>query len=204
MPLAIHQLPYTRASKVVKMCSKPLLLGSLIILVCASGLVLNAAQITGGISLSGSVTFYSGDINTATGFQSFDGVTVASASGSYASAGVAAGTHVNMTAFMFSPFLPTGVLPLWQTTDSPSASFNLAALTSVWQPGDDTLALRGCGTLFLAGYDPTPGAWIFTAQGLSGTFSFSSSNGAVPDGGCTMLLLGIGFLSVAALRRQLA
>ncbi len=167
---------------------------------------LNANQIEGGVSLSGNVTFLSGGINHATGFQVFNGVTVASVSGSYADAHLLPGTGVAMTAFQFNPFLPAGVLPLWETFSGPKASFNLTSLSSV-QQGDDALTLRGAGTLYLAGYDPTPGLWIFTAQGLCGTFSFSSSNGAlpsVPDGACTLLLLGTALVRMAFIRPKAA
>ena len=72
-------------------------------------LSVQAIPIVGGISLSGNVTYPVADIDSATAFQSFSGVTVSSVSGSYFDAGVVAGTAVNMSAFSFNPFAPAGV-----------------------------------------------------------------------------------------------
>lgn len=163
-----------------------------------------AGPITGGISLSGAMTFNNGNINTDTAFSSFSQVTVASVSGSYVTAGVALNTGVNMTPFQFNPFT-SAIIPLWITQSGPSAEFDLLSITYLSQPGDDTLTLKGTGTLKLFGYDPTPGLWIFTAQGGAGTFSFSSSNGAhpVPDGGTTAILLGLALTALTFVRKSL-
>lgn len=160
-----------------------------------------AGPITGGVSLGGNVTYNNGDINTATAFSTFSGVTVKSVSGSYVTAGVTAGTGVNMNGFQFNPFT-FAVIPLWMTTSGPTASFDLLSLTIVSQ-GGDILKLTGTGTLHLAGFDDTSGTWSFTSQGLFGSFSFSSSNAAVPDGGTTAILLGLALSSLAFLRKSL-
>ena len=80
-----------------------------------------------------------------------------------------------------------------------SYSFDLLTLM-ITQQGGDSLTLHGTGTLHITGFDNTPGTWIFTANEAGGTFSFSSSNGAiVPDGGTTVMLLGaaLGLLGIA-------
>jgi len=58
--------------------------------------------------------------------------------------------------------------------------------------------------LNITGFDPTAGEWVFTANQGGGTFSFSSSNAAVPEGGSALILLGLGLVGLEALRRKLA
>ena len=173
-------------------------------------LTAQAIPIVGGISLSGNVTYPVPDIDTATAFQSFSGVTVSSVSGSYGVAGVAPGTDVSMSAFSFNPFAPAGLIPLWQTTSGTAASFDLTSLGPIAQ-GNGFLILTGEGTLHLSGFDNTPGYWRFSSQQGDTTFSFSSSNGAltpsnagVPDGGTTVMLLGAALSGLALIRRKLA
>ena len=50
----------------------------------------------------------------------------------------------------------------------------------------------------------TTGTWLFTANQGGGTFSFSSSDGAVPDGGSALILFGLALGGLEALRRKLA
>jgi len=161
-----------------------------------------AVPITGGISLAGAYTVNTGDINTATALTSFSAVTVDSRAGSYIAAGVALGTGVTMTPFVFSPFPVAGLTPLWFTIAGPAASFDLASPIGVTQPGDGSLKLTGVGILHLFGYDDTPGQWLFTANSLGGTFTFSSSNGSIPDGGTTVLLLGVALTGLFLVRKQ--
>jgi hypothetical protein len=173
-------------------------------------LTVQAIPIVGGISLSGNVTYPVANINAATAFQSFSGVTVSSVSGSYLDASVAAGTGVSMSAFSFNPFAPAGIIPLWQTTSGTAASFDLTSLGPITQ-GNGFLILTGEGTLHLDGFDNTPGYWRFSSQQGDTTFAFSSSNGAltpsdasVPDGGTTVILLGATLSGLALIRRKLS
>ena len=59
-------------------------------------------------------------------------------------------------------------------------------------------------TSIMTGFDATTGSWVFTANQAGGTFSFSSSDGAVPDGGSALILFGLGLGGLEALRRKLA
>jgi hypothetical protein len=56
----------------------------------------------------------------------------------------------------------------------------------------------------LAGFTDTPGTWIFSGNQSGGTLSFSTSNGNVPDGGMTVMLLGAALSGLALIRRKLA
>jgi hypothetical protein len=165
-----------------------------------------AVPITGGISMAGDYTVNTGNLNTATAFSSFSDVMVTSVAGSYLGAGITMNTpgSVTMSTFTFNPFPGGGVIPLWITTMGTLAQFDLTSLTSRIQTGNDALELRGTGILKLTGFDNTPGSWIFTANQGGGTFSFSSSNAAIPDGGVTAILLGAALSGLALIRRKLA
>jgi hypothetical protein len=164
-----------------------------------------AVTITGGVSMSGGYTTNTGNLNTATAFTSFTGVFLSSVSGSYTPVPVGGGSPVvTMIPFSFNPFPGGGVIPLWSFAYlGVTYSFDLTALTSMMQPGDDTLTLKGHGILHISGFQDTVGSWLFTANQAGGTFSFSSSNAAVPDGGTTVALLGLGLAGVGVLRRKL-
>jgi hypothetical protein len=175
----------------------------LVIGVVSCGLFSQQAQavpITGGISLAGLYATNTGNLNNATAFTSFMAV-VTSVSGSYT--GVPFGTSVTMNPFTFSPF-SSSVTPLWTFMFAAKTySFDLTVLSSVLQPGDDTLTLKGTGTLHITNFDPTPGTWVFTANQKNDTFSFSSSNGTVPDSGSAVALLGIALAGIEGVRRAL-
>jgi len=163
-----------------------------------------AVPITGGISLAGVYATDTGNLNTAKAFTSFSAV-VTSVSGSYT--GVPFGTSVTMNPFTFNPF-SSSVTPLWTFMFGAPAktySFDLTVLSSVLQPGDDTLTLKGTGTLHITNFTDTPGTWVFTANQKSDTFSFSSSNGTtgVPDSGSAVALLGIALAGIEGGRRAL-
>jgi hypothetical protein len=159
-----------------------------------------AVPIVGGISLAGVYSTNTGNLNTATAFTSF-GAVVTSVSGSYT--GVPFGTSVTMNPFSFNPF-SSSVTPLWTFMFSGSTySFDLTVLSSILQPGDDTLTLKGTGTLHITNFTDTPGSWVFTANQKSDTFSFSSSNGTVPDSGSAVALLGIALAGIEGVRRAL-
>src|SRR5438552_6414389 len=165
-----------------------------------------AVPITGGISLAGTYVTNNGNLNTATAFTSFPFVFVTGVSGSYTGVGTGLSSPVvTMNAFSFNPF-SSSVTPLWTFMSAGSTySFDLTVLSSRLQPGDNTLTLKGTGTLHITNFTDTAGTWVFTANQLSDTFSFSSSNGAVgaPDSGSAVALLGIALAGIEGVRRAL-
>ena len=165
-----------------------------------------AVPITGGISLAGNYVTNTGNLNTATAFTSFPAVFVMSVSGSYTGVGTGVSSpSVTMNGFSFNPF-SSSVTPLWTFMSAGSTySFDLTVLSSTLQPGDNTLTLKGTGTLHITNFTDTAGTWVFTANQLSDTFSFSSSNGAVgaPDSGSAVALLGIALAGIEGVRRAL-
>ncbi len=160
----------------------------------------SAIPIVGEVSFAGSYVVDNSNLLTATKFTSFSGVTVSALpTGDYA--GLAA-SSVTMTPFSFDPFPVGGVVPLWTIPSVPGTSFDLLAI-SVTRLNASTLVLSGSGIAHKAGKDNTPGTWVMTANTFGQTFSFSSTNASVPDGGTTVALLGIGLVGVEGLRRKL-
>jgi len=162
-----------------------------------------AIPITGGISLSGGYVTDTGDLGTAHGFMSFSSVVVAAGpTDSYAGTG---GNAVTMNLFTFDP-VTTPVTTLWTfTVGLTTYSFDLTSM-SVDHHSDSVLDISGSGMLHITDFDDTLGAWTFTANSLGGSFSFSSSNGAIPtpDGGVTAILLGGALSALGLIRRKLA
>jgi hypothetical protein len=177
-------------------------LKALLVSLAVAGLACTAQaiQITGGISLAGGALPNTGDISTATSF-SFTGVNVTSVSGAY---GVLTPFATPITQNnLVLPLAPGGINPLWFVTATPGISFDLKLISSD-VIGSNTRTIQGMGVLHFPGYDDTPGTWVFTANEAAGTFSFSSSNGAVaPDGGTTVALLGVALAGLAFLRRKI-
>jgi VPDSG-CTERM motif len=183
----------------------------LIIGLVSCGLFSQQAQavptpITGGISLAGGYTVNTGNLNTATAFTSFPFALVTGVSGSYTGVGTGLSSpSVTMNPFTFNPFSGP-ITPLWTFMSGGSTySFDLTVLSSRLQPGDDTLTLKGTGTLHITNFTDTTGNWVFTANQAGDTFSFSSSNSAVgvPDSGSAVALLGIALAGIEGGRRAL-
>lgn len=160
----------------------------------------SAGFISGGISLGGGYATNTGNLNTATTFTSF---TAISTGGTGNFSPVTLGTAVTQTGFTFNPLPSGGVTNLWTVTiGATTYAFDLSSPISIIQPGDNTLTLKGTGKLKITGFTNTPGTWVFTANQAGGSFSFSSSNGAVPDGGTTVALLGLSLLGLHGARRK--
>ena len=79
-------------------------------------------------------------------------------------------------------------------------TFDLTDITNVTANGD-SLEIRGVGVFHLAGFDDTPGAFVFTGQQSGGSFSFSASQSAVPEP-TTLLLLGSGLIAAGLFARK--
>ena len=177
-------------------------------------LTMQAASITGGISLAGGpIGVNSGDLATGTAVTSFGVVHVSNVNGDFTPA--VAGTLVTTTTgFTFLPGLsPSPALNVWSfAVGGNTYSFDLGVINNVSQGvmanGTHFLNISGSGTLHITGFTDTPGSYIFTANSAAETFSFSSSNGAqppsVPDGGTTAILMGVALSGLALLRRKLA
>jgi hypothetical protein len=87
-------------------------------------------------------------------------------------------------------------------------SFDLTGVQSVSQGFDvnglQFLQISGTGFLQITGFEDTKASYLLTANQAGSTFSFSSSNQAVPDGGATIALLGLVLVGVEGFRRKFA
>jgi len=143
-----------------------------------AGATLEAAPITGAISIKGGVELDSTSVNTATkvtGWLNGSGAkpTVVSRSGGFTA--VSVGAPVTMAA----PWnFGSGVDGLWSVG---GFTFNLTAST-ITQQGNGFLAVSGTGTIMGNGFDATPGTWRFSTQNppANNVFSFSASTTASP------------------------
>ena len=174
--------------------------------VIASGLLcqqVQAASITGSITISGVATLNSTSLATATAATAFPFSFVTLGSGSYAAT---PGSLVTYFPFSWSP-ASTPVTPLWTFTSlGTTYSFDLSSLAIDTQNAA-FLNLSGAGTAHVTGLTDTAGTWTFTATStgtsVSAMFGFVSSETSVPDGGLTVALLGFALVGVEGLRRKL-
>ncbi len=170
----------------------------------------NAALITGGIGLSGNYIPIDaggapsgGNLNLAAGFDIGNAI-VSTTSGDFTAEGLSFGDTVLHNDFYFDP-ASTPVAPLWTTTTGATGdfSFDLNALVVDVQ-NSTQVNLSGTGVLHHPGFDDTDGTWTFTANSLGqGTFTWSSSNIAVPEPSI-LALLGLGMLGFVGARRRVS
>jgi hypothetical protein len=101
--------------------------------------------------------------------------------------------------WIFNPSTPTPAL--WSVG---GFTFNLLSSTIVTQNAS-FLSIKGTGIVSGNGFEPTAMDWAFTTQSSGGRsrqfFSFSA-NGAVPDGGSAVALLGLALTGIEIFRRK--
>ena len=173
-----------------------------------------AVPITGDITFAGGVQLDSSSAGTATEVLDWTGPggtgmpIVISDSGSFDT--ISPGTQVTFAAPWF--FNSGAVSSLWSVG---GFTFNLASSHIVFQGGSPAgVLVDGTGTVSGNGFDSTSMSWSFTTQDPSASgssssiFSFSAASGAagstaVPDGGTTAMLLGLGILGLGLLKKQM-
>lgn len=158
-----------------------------------------ALPITGDVDMAGRFSTDTGNLATATAL-SFSLAWTTGGTGTYAPI---AGTwnEVSYTPFTFSPSLVGPVNPLWQfSSGAISYSFVMDSI-EVRSQTASSLGLFGWGTLYVTGYDPTPGVWDFSGSSINGRFKFTSESANVPEPGM-LALLGLGILGIGFGRRR--
>lgn len=158
-----------------------------------------AAPITGNIQFTGSSQPLGAVDFVNTGTVEILDVEVESADGDFAAAGIVDGDPAifNDIFYRQDPFVP---FTLWNVG---GFSFELETVTILTaQP--QVLVLSGSGTVSAAGagFDDTPGDWLFTSQGPGTSFSFSSGTDSTANPvpvPATVLFLITGLLATIGL-----
>lgn len=182
--------------------------------VCGQSSTVQAIPINGTINFEGgTATLNATSVAAATSLTFGGSPTVSTAfgvapTGSFDGTGGMAVTYV-ASGFQFAPILdPNPVNPLWTfSLDGLTYSFNLQSVTSSVGVGP-SLNLAGTGLLSITGdnspYDPTEADWSFSTTGSGpSTFGFVAGNATVPDGGTTVLLLGLALAGMGVLGKRI-
>ncbi len=202
----------------------------LLVMVLATGVFAAASAqatpiILGAISISGTMVPVNGATGMATALASATALDFTAGSLT-PTPGVAGAIQVQSRSgdLMVIPYLATGTIKDLSLTGASFGTNYLAPLSTDFQliiDGANTfsfdllslsvtrqtaycLRLEGTGTMNLTGFAPTPGIFIYTGQGMSGSYSFSATDGAapVPDNGSTLVLLGLGLVGLAGAARR--
>lgn len=191
------------------MKNKWVVLAGVAVTLMGLNLSVQAVPITGSLNFIGGTVTYNSTAITAFG----RGTTVNDLpgtlpTGSYLGTG-GASVAFAPGGFTFAPTLnPNPVSPLWQfTSGGLDYSFALTGITAYSEAFG--LSVSGFGTLSISGgaYDPTPGIFTLSGTGVGSTIGFtamSAVSSAVPDGGTTVLLLGVALLAISLFPKKMA
>ena len=167
-----------------------LVIGAASMLFAANCFQAVAAPVTGNIDFSGTATFDTTSLATATQVDIWNNPLVLSSSGDFSS--IASGTPVTMAQpWIFNP--STATPSLWSVG---GFHFDLLSSVIVTQTAS-FLNITGAGTISGNGFDATPGDWSFTSTSSRGgnqtSFGFLADTAAVPEPETIrFLLLGAG------------
>ena len=180
--------------------------------VCGIGGIAKAVPISGNITFAGGVELNASSAGTATEVLAFTGPggtgspTVISADGSFSS--IAPGSTATFASDWF--FNSGAVSSLWSVG---GFTFDLTSSHIVFQGGSPAIVgVDGIGAIMGNGESPEAMTWSFStsdpgAAGVSSLiFSFQVAGGteaAVPDGGTTAMLLGLGVLGLGLVKKQI-
>ena len=173
---------------------------------------IQAVPVTGAIGFTGAVTYNTSSAGTASQVTSWVAPTMVNLS-----SGAFAGLNGSIATFSGSVWNFNTILPINNFWAVGGFSFQLLSSSITAQGG--TPGINGFvvvnGTGIVTGpansnYDPTTLSWSFTSQDpfIQGTanrwtFSASANSVAVPDGGATVMLLGLALSGVALLKKKL-
>lgn len=155
-----------------------------------------ATPITGSVSFNGTPNFNALPIGSATSVVSYDSAWVAVGQQTGIYTAVADLTPVVFSPFAFSPATQS-VNPLWSFSSlGLTYSFSTTSMVAMFNAPLNIWNLGGKGILRATGYEDTVGEWNFSTGQIGQSFYFGSAAAAVPagvpDGGMTVLMLGLG------------
>ena len=169
--------------------------------VCMAGIA-QATPITGNIGFSGAVQLNSTTANTATAATAWYNTVAASPSGSFVGL-VANGAAVSMAGATPWNFTSGALANFWSVD---GFTFNLAS-SSVFSQVGGFLDVLLVGTVTGNGFTATAFNGSFQvadpASGAPQTFTERLSFNSVPDGGTTVVLLGLGLLGLGLFRKKM-
>lgn len=162
-----------------------------------------ALPITGNIGFVGSVTLDTASVNTATAVTSWISPAVSGGSGVFSSISQYAPASFNPQVWNFNTSTP--ITAFWSVD---GFTFDLVS-SYISGQGDGDLSVKGTGTVSGNGYTPTTLSWSFSTQDPASKtgpdqWTFSASANSTPDGGATLMLLGLGLSTAALLRKKLS
>lgn len=165
---------------------------------------LRANELTGSIGFGSYGATVSGgtDLATASSFLVTDPF-ITSETGVYTSAPLT--TAVTFNGFQFNPPVAS-VSPLWSfSVGSVNYTFDATSVSCYFDAALNQWDIGGSGIAMVTGYSATPGTWNVNLSQSGATIVFDSSAAATPtamDGGSTLLMLGSGFMGLAAVGRK--
>jgi hypothetical protein len=164
---------------------------------------IQAVPITGSLNFTGQAVLNSSSVNTATAETSWVGpFLTGNSSGSFS--GIASNSPVLMAIYTWSFNTPSAsVSGFWSVG---GFSFQLQS-SHIASQGGGSLSVSALGMVTATGFDPTLMQWNFSARDAGSsppTFAWSATTMNVPDGGATVMLLGIALSGVALLKRKLS
>jgi hypothetical protein len=165
-----------------------------------------AVMISAGSRLDfgvGTVTYDTTNLATVSQVNSWTNAQVTLASGDFSS--VALGSAVTLA----TPWVFTAATPSLWSVGGFTFDLNAGSLVGPSPRSSTFLNVSGTGTIKSGSFDPTPGVWTFTSTDASGTpqtsFTFTTDTSAnpTPDGGTTIILLGLALTGLEGARRIL-
>jgi len=202
-PLTIKQL--YKMKKMIKLAG-----------IAAVALVLvqsvQAIPISGAIGITGAVQFNTSSAGNASSVTTWVNPTVNLTSGAFNIIPLNSSVTFYNAIWNFVTTSPT--LPFFWTVSNGTSGFQfILNSSSITAQGPGFVVVNGTGTITATGANPsgytaTVLGWSFTSQDPAVThnpdqWTFSASANSVPDGGATVMLLGIALSGVALLRKKL-
>jgi hypothetical protein len=174
---------------------------------------LQATQITGNIGFTGSVTYDTSSPGTASEVTSWVAPTIVSPSlptGTFSGV-VLPGQNVTFTSSIWTFADSTTINPFWMVDGFTFELLNSHIVSQGVDSGKGFVVVSGTGIVSGNGFTPTTMTWSFESQDppaganpISWSFAASANSvSTVPDGGATVMLLGIALSGVALLKKKL-